>query len=313
MNKKAITGVFFVAVILAIIGCVYAFMQANTMLLQGEVDVKTVDLASKITGRIEKINYKKGDRVKKGDVLIALDTPDINAKAAQVDATVQLALAQQEKVNNGARNEQISMAKASRDLAKKTFDRLNRLHDEGVIPTQKLDEARAKYQAAQDNYNMLVTGSRIEDKLSAAANVKRAMGANDEVQSYLKENTIVAPIDGVITEINVEEGELVGAGYPIITIVDDNDCWVVFNLREDLLAKIKDGTEFNVKIPAIGKEPVKVRVNYISVMGDFANWRATKAKGDFDMKTFEVRAVPVEKVDGLRAGMSAVFDWKKLK
>lgn len=313
MNKKAITGVFFVAVILAIIGCVYAFMQANTMLLQGEVDVKTVDLASKITGRIEKINYKKGDRVKKGDVLIALDTPDINAKAAQVDATVQLALAQQEKVNNGARNEQISMAKASRDLAQKTFDRLNRLHDEGVIPTQKLDEARAKYQAAQDNYNMLVTGSRIEDKLSAAANVKRAMGANDEVQSYLKENTIVAPIDGVITEINVEEGELVGAGYPIVTIVDDNDCWVVFNLREDLLAKIKDGTEFNVKIPAIGKEPVKVRVNYISVMGDFANWRATKAKGDFDMKTFEVRAVPVEKVDGLRAGMSAVFDWKKLK
>ena len=313
MSKKAITGVFFVAVILAVIGCVYAFMQANTMLLQGEVDVKTVDLASKITGRIEKINYKKGDRVKKGDVLIALDTPEINAKAAQVDATVQLALAQQEKVNNGARNEQISMAKASRDLAKKTFDRLNRLHDEGVIPTQKLDEARAKYQAAQDNYNMLVTGSRMEDKLSAAANVKRAMGANDEVQSYLKENTIVAPIDGVITEINVEEGELVGAGYPIVTIVDDNDCWVVFNLREDLLTKIKDGTEFNVKIPAMGKEPIKVRVNYISVMGDFANWRATKAKGDFDMKTFEVRAVPVEKVEGLRAGMSAVFDWKKLK
>lgn len=313
MSKKAITGIFFLAVILAIIGCVYAFMQANTMLLQGEVDVKTVDLASKITGRIEKLNCKKGDRVKKGDVLITLDAPEINAKAAQVDATVQLALAQQEKVNNGARNEQISMAKASRDLAKKTFDRLNRLHDEGVIPTQKLDEARAKYQAAQDNYNMLVTGSRVEDKLSAAANVKRAMGANDEVQSYLKENTIVAPIDGVITEINVEEGELVGAGYPIVTIVDDNDCWVVFNLREDLLSKIKDGTEFNVKIPAMGKEPVKVRVNYISVMGDFANWRATKAKGDFDMKTFEVRAVPVEKVEGLRAGMSAVFDWKKLK
>lgn len=313
MSKKAITGIFFLAVILAVIGCVYAFMQANTMLLQGEVDVKTVDLASKITGRIEKLNCKKGDRVKKGDVLITLDAPEINAKAAQVDATVQLALAQQEKVNNGARNEQISMAKASRDLAKKTFDRLNRLHDEGVIPTQKLDEARAKYQAAQDNYNMLVTGSRVEDKLSAAANVKRAMGANDEVQSYLKENTIVAPINGVITEINVEEGELVGAGYPIVTIVDDNDCWVVFNLREDLLSKIKDGTEFNLKIPAMGKELVKVRVNYISVMGDFANWRATKAKGDFDMKTFEVRAVPVEKVEGLRAGMSAVFDWKKLK
>ena len=260
-----------------------------------------------------KINVKKGDTVKKGDVLIELDTPEIDAKAEQVNATLALALAQQDKVNNGARSEQIAMAKASYDLAKKTYDRLNRLHKEGVIPTQKLDEAQAKYQAAKDNYNMLVTGSRVEDKASAMANVKRAQGANAEVNSYLKENKIVSPIDGVITEITVEEGELVGAGYPIVTVVDNNDCWVTFNLREDLLTKIKNGTELNVKIPAVGKDTIKFRVNYISVMGNFATWRATKAKGDFDMKTFEVRAVPVEPINDLRAGMSALFDWKKIK
>ena len=314
MKRKAIiilTLVF--AGILALIGCVYAYMHANTMLLQGEVEVKTVDLSSKLTGRVLKINVKKGDTVKKGDVLIELDTPEIDAKAEQVNATLALALAQQDKVNNGARSEQIAMAKASYDLAKKTYDRLNRLHKEGVIPTQKLDEAQAKYQAAKDNYNMLVTGSRVEDKASAMANVKRAQGANAEVNSYLKENKIVSPIDGVITEITVEEGELVGAGYPIVTVVDNNDCWVTFNLREDLLTKIKNGTELNVKIPAVGKDTIKFRVNYISVMGDFATWRATKAKGDFDMKTFEVRAVPVEPINDLRAGMSALFDWKKIK
>ena len=314
MKRKAIiilTLVF--AGILALIGCVYAYMRANTMLLQGEVEVKTVDLSSKLTGRVLKINVKKGDKVKKGDVLIELDTPEIDAKAEQVNATLALALAQQDKVNNGARSEQIAMAKASYDLAKKTYDRLNRLHKEGVIPTQKLDEAQAKYQAAKDNYNMLVTGSRVEDKASAMANVKRAQGANAEVNSYLKENKIVSPIDGVITEITVEEGELVGAGYPIVTVVDNNDCWVTFNLREDLLTKIKNGTELNVKIPAVGKDIIKFRVNYISVMGNFATWRATKAKGDFDMKTFEVRAVPVEPINDLRAGMSALFDWKKIK
>ena len=312
--KKKIT--IFVLIIVAALfaGCgMYAYNQVNTLILQGEVDTKTVDLSSKVVGRVLKINVEKGDTVKKGDVLLELDTPEINAKAEQADAMLALAVAQQQKVNNGTREEQIGMAKANFDVAKKTYERMNRLHNEGVIPTQKLDEATAKYQAAKEQYTMLVNGAQKEDKLSAAANVKRARGANSEVSSYLKENKIVATMDGIVTEINVEEGELVGAGSPIITIVDNNDCWITFNLREDLLSKIKNGTEFDVNIPAIEENPVRVKVNYISVMGNFANWRATKAKGDFDMKTFEVRAVPVEPQNNLRAGMSATFDWKKLK
>ncbi|MBR2526541.1 HlyD family secretion protein [bacterium] len=310
---KKFSILIIIGLIILACGGIYAFNQANSLILQGEVEVKTVDLASKVTGRVEKINIKKGDRINKGDILAELDTPEINAKAQQADAALALAMAQQEKAYNGARSEQVAMAKASLDLAQKTYDRLNRLHEEGVIPTQKLDEAHSKYVAAKENYEMLVRGARIEDKMSAVANVKKAQGANKEVESYLKENKIISPINGVITEVTVEEGELVGAGYPIITIIDDNDCWVTFNLREDLLSKIKNGTEFDIIIPAIGKKPVKVKVNYISALGNFATWRATKAKGDFDMKTFEVRAVPVEQVKDLRAGMSAIFDWKKIK
>ena len=311
MNKKL--ALIFILVIIALLIGIYVFNQENSMILQGEVEVKKIDLSSKLTGRVKRINIKKGDKVKKGDVLIELDTPEIDAKAQQANATLVLAMAQQEKAYNGARNEQIAMAKAALDLAQKTYNRLNRLHNEGVIPTQKLDEAHAKYTAAKENYEMLVNGTRVEDKISASANVEKAKGANKEVDSYLKENKIVSPIDGTVTEITVEEAELVGAGYPIVTLVDDNDCWVTFNLREDLLTKIKNNTEFNVNIPAIGKKPIKVRVNYISALGNFATWRATKAKGDFDMKTFEVRAVPVEPIKDLRAGMSAIFDWKKLK
>lgn len=312
-NNKLVLILIIIIVILFIAGIVTVFVKENSLILQGEVEVKTIDLSSKIAGRVLKINVEKGDRVKKGDVLIELDTPDIDAKAEQVNASLEFALAQQEKINNGTRYEQIGMAKASLDLAKKTYDRMVRLHNEGVIPTQKLDEAQAKYTAAKDNYNMLVNGSRFEDKLSAQANVRKAQGANKEVSSYLKENKIISPIDGIITEVTVEEAELVGAGYPIVTVVDDKDCWVTFHLREDLLSKIKNGTQFNVEIPAIGKQQITVKVNYISVLGDFATWRATKAKGDFDMKTFEVRAVPVEPVENLRAGMSAIFDWKKIK
>lgn len=313
MNKN-----FIIFIILIVAGIftgfgIYAYNQMNTMILQGEADAKTIDLSSKVVGRVLKINVQKGDTVKKGDVLIELDTPEINAKAEQADAMLALAIAQQEKMNNGTREEQIGMAKANFDVAKKTYERMTRLHNEGVIPTQKLDEVTAKYQAAKEQYTMLVNGAQKEDRLSAAANVRRARGANSEVSSYLKENRIISPIDGVVTEINAEESELVGAGFPIITVVDNNDCWITFNLREDLLSKIKNGTEFDVILPALGEKPVRVKVNYISVMGNFANWRATKAKGDFDMKTFEVRAIPVEPQKDIRAGMSAIFDWKKLK
>ncbi len=311
MNKKRVLAVLILIIGICFMG-IYIYKKTNTLILQGEVEVKSVDLSSKVTGRVQKINIKKGDKVKKGDILLVLDTPEIQAKAEQTEATLALAMAQQEKASNGARVEQRQMALNQLNLAKKTYDRINRLHKEGVVPTQKLDEAYAQYKSAQDAYNMTAS-ARYEDKLSANANVQRARGAISEVSSYLKENSIVSPIDGEITELTVDEGELVGAGYPIVTVADNTDAWVTFNMREDLLSKIKMNKELTVIIPALSNQKLKVKVNYISVLGNFATWRATKAKGDFDMKTFEVRAVPLEPNTDLRAGMSAIMDWKKIK
>lgn|SRR5574344_266234 len=327
MNKKLLIGLIVFGVVLIVGLTAFVVKKNNEMLIQGEVDTTSVDLSSKITGRVKTLHVKKGDIVKAGELLISLDTPDIAAKSEQSNATLELAEAQREEVYNGARSEQRAMAldtlrqaQAGLELAQKTYGRMNRLHKEGVIAAQKLDEVSAQYKSAQkavavarSNYDMLENGSRREDKASASANVSRARGAVREVKSYLNENQIKSPISGQVTEINVEEGELVGAGYPIVTVVNLNDNWVVFNLREDLLEKIRIGSEFDVKIPAISDKPIKVRVNYISAMGNFSTWRATRIRGDFDLKTFEVRAIPVEHIDGLRAGMTAVVDWNKVK
>jgi len=314
MKKKYIFAVVTTAIVMALmIGSIYAYKQNNTNVLQGEVEVKTINLSSKLSARVKKINIQKGAFVKKGDILVELDSPEVDAKLEQSNAMLELALAQQQKVNNGERQEKIAMAKANYDVTRKTYERIKNLHSEGVVPTQKLDEATAAYKAAKEQYTMLMNGARSEDRLSAQAGVHRAKGANAEVSAYQKENKIIAPIDGLITEITSEEGELVGAGYPIVTIADTNDYWVTFNIREDYLSRIKNGSILKVKIPAIGRDNIPVKVNYISVLGNFATWRATKVKGEFDMKTFEVRAVPTEKIDDLRAGMSVLLDWKKLK
>jgi len=325
LNTKKIFLTATVSVIL--IGClIFIITRPERTILQGEVECQSIDISSKIPGRITSINVEKGDSVEKGATLVVLDTPDIEAKTEQSNATLDIAEAEQQKTYTGARKEQVDaaystlqQANAGLELSEKTYNRFKRLHDDGVIATQKLDEAQANYKsafnaqkAAQANYHMYSTGSRAEDKLAASANVRRAKGIVKETNSYLKENTLKSPIKAEVTEISAEEGELIGTGYPIVTLTNLDDIWITFNLREDMLTRIKMGTIIPVRFPALGKDKYyKVKVNYISVLGNFATWRATKAKGEFDMKTFEVRAVPVEKIDGLRAGMTALVDWTK--
>ena len=325
MKNKIILILLIILIMTTVIG--FAVKKNKSMIIQGEVETKNVNLSSKIPGRIKTINVEKGDFVKKGDVLLVLDTPDIEAKYGQADAALELAKSKELEVLNGARAEQRAMAlnalnKAKSDfmLAEKTYKRLKNLNNEGVISNQKADEAYTMYKnaeqgvlIAQNNYNMLENGSRYEDKLMASANVKKAESSKREVNSYLDENEIKSPIDGQVIEIIGEEGELTGAGYPIISVTDIEDNWIVFNLREDLLPKIKIGTEFDVEIPALKEKKIRVKVNYISVMGNFATWRATKIRGDFDLKTFEVHAKPVQKNTDLRAGMSVITDWNKIK
>ena len=249
-----------------------------------------------------------------------LDTPEVLAKLQQVEAVRRAAEAQNAKAIKGARAQEIAgayemwqKAKAGLDIAQKSYTRVQNLFDKGVMSAQKRDEAEASYKAmaatekaAKSQYDMAVDGARVEDKAAAAALVGQAAGAVAEVESYLKEAALVSPIDGEVSERFPEVGELVGTGAPIMNITDLNDMWVTFSIREDHLKNIKIGTELDAFIPALDNRPVKLKVYYMKDMGTYAAWKATKTNGQFDSKTFEVRARPMEKVADLRPGMSVI-------
>jgi HlyD family secretion protein len=328
MNKKGILlTVIGVCVLMALV--VYSAIvicMPKPLEVQGEVDATQVRVASKVVGRLESLPVHKGDAVKKEQLLFVLSSPEINARLEQANAALQGAEAQNSKALTGAEKEDIAAAynmymkaQAAYDLAQKTNVRIQNLYKEGVVPAQKRDESEAQLNAAletanaaKETWNKAKKGTRSEDKEAAKAMVNRAVGAISEVQSFLNETRILSPIEGEVADIIAEQGELVSAGYPVVTIVDLHDCWVTFNLREDLLASIKMGSEFDARFPALGNKVIRLRVSYIHALGNFATWNATKTSGDFDMKTFEVHARPVNASQGLRPGMSALVNWKNV-
>lgn len=293
--------------------------------VQGMVEATQVDVAAKIPARVGYLNVREGQHVRKGELLVSLDSPEIRAKLAQAAAAKSAAAAQQRKVEKGAREEEIraahdlwQRAERAAGLAEKTFRRVDKLFADGVVPAQKRDEAEANWKASRDaanaakaQYDMAVAGARTEDREAAAALVEQAAGAVSEVEAFLEETRLVAPIEGEVVECIVDPGELVSPGYPIVTLVDLNDIWVTYNVREDRLAHVRMGDRLIARIPALGNQEIECQVTYISALGDFATWRATQASGDFDLKTFEVRARPVQPVPGLRPGMSAITVWPK--
>lgn len=319
MDKKI--KILIVVVVIAFVGIVIWALFPEKEILQGEIEAKTVNVSSKIPGRITKLAVEKGQFVKKGDLLAELDTPELSAKQEQVLAKIDAASAVQEKVYNGSRQEAVlaakskmEEAKAGYEISKKTDLRLQNLYKEGVISAQKADESKARlqasynlYLAAKSAYEMLANGNRYEDKEVARASVNQAKGALKEIDSYLKENKLIAPIDGEVSEISAEEGELAGTGYPIVVLNDSSKMWATFNVRETLLSKLKQGSEIKADIPALELKNVKMKISLIAVRGNYATYKATRAKGEYDIKTFEVRAVPVEKIDGLKPGMSVIL------
>ena len=262
--------------------------------------------------------------MKVGDTLAILDAPEVRAKMEQAQSAQSAAAAMELKAQNGARKEQIQgafsvlqQAKAGFEIAEKSYNRVQRLFDEGVMSAQKRDEAYANYKAmeaqmkaAQSQYDMAVNGARMEDKMAAAAQVGRAKGAVQEVNSYIHETVQVAQMEGEVSDVYPKVGELVGTGSPIMSISVMDDMWGTFNVREDQLEGMQVGSEFSVFVPAFNKD-VKMKVYYLKDQGSYAVWKATKANGQYDLKTFEVKARPVEKVEGLRPGMSLII--KKLK
>ena len=288
--------------------------------IQGYVEVSEYRVSSKVPGRVLELRVKEGDYVKVGDTLAILDAPDVKAKLAQAQSAESAATAMDQMANNGARREQINgafallqQAKAGLDIAQKSYNRVQRLYDEGVMSAQKRDEAFANYKAleaqvkaAQSQYEMAVNGARREEKLAAAAQVNRAKGAVQEVSSYINETMQIAQKEGEVSDVFPKVGELIGTGSPIMNISILDDMWGTFNVREDQLNGMQVGSTITAFVPAFNKD-IEMKVYYIKDQGSYATWKATKANGQYDLKTFEVKARPIKPFEGLRPGMSLII------
>ena len=322
-NKTLVMSFVILISFIAIIGVIgYFILSPSELILQGEVEANEVRVSGKLAGRILELKAKEGESVEKGQVLVLIDSPEINAKAVQAKSVEQAAQAVSNKAQNGARKEtiegakeQYERAKAAAEYATKSYQRMKNLYDKGVIAAQKFDEVEAQYKAAiaqqkaaKSQYDMALNGAQTEDKQAAAAQVNQAKGAVMEVSSYMNETRLTAPISGEISEIFPKVGELIGTGSPIMTIVDLSDIWVTFNVREELLSKIQMGDVFTATVPALGNKEVKLKVNYIKALGSYATWKATKLTDEYDTKTFEVKVVPVDKISGFRPGMSVIVN-----
>lgn len=309
-----------VIVVVALVG--YFVSRPEKVILQGEAEATEYRVSGKVPGRIVAFYAEEGQKVAKGDTLVYIDSPEVRAKLAQANAAKAAAVAQNKKAENGARKEQIAgayemwqKAKAGEDIMKKSYERVQRLFDRGVISAQKRDEAEAQYKAAvatsnaaESQYNMAVNGADKEDKAAAEALVERAAGAVSEVESYMSELYLTSPANGEVTECFPKTGELVGTGSPIMTVTDLDDMWFTFSIREDLLGEIAVGKTVELTIPALGNKHCQAKVTFMNALASYATWRATKASGQFDAKTFEVRMRPTEPIANLRPGMSAVVE-----
>ena len=314
----AVVGFSAVVVIVALIGMLA--LGRDPEVIQGEMEVEEYRVSGKVPGRILELRVKEGDMVKAGDTLAIIEAPEVEAKMTQAQSAVDAASAMEQMAKNGARKEMIQsayqlleQAKAGLEIAEKSFNRMKVLFDEEVISAQKFDEAQAMYKAAraqvkaaQSQYDMAVNGARQEERRAASATVGQARGAVQEVTSYIKETVQVAQMDGEVTDVYPKVGELVGTGTPIMSIAVMDDQWATFNIREDQLKDIKVGSELTVKIPALDVETV-MKVTSMKDKGSFAVWKATKATGQYDQKTFEVKARPTSAVKDVRPGMSVIL------
>ena len=310
-----------VAVVVLSAVCGFYAFRPEKEIIQGEVEVTEYRVSSKVPGRVAKILVEEGQKVHAGDVLAVLEAPDVAAKLTQAEGAEAAAAAQSRKAQKGAREEQIQgayelwqKAIAGRQVMEKSYARVKRLHDEGVATAQKLDEvvaqrdaAIATERAAKSQYDLAKNGAQLEDKQAAAAVVQRAEGAIREVRSYLKETVLRASLDGEVTDIFPSLGELVGTGAPVMNVALMDKMWVAFNVREDHLSQIKMNAVVDAVVPALGDKAVRLRITNIKDMGTYAAWKATKTTGQYDMKTFQVKATPTEKIEGLRPGMSVLL------
>ncbi len=295
--------------------------------VQGQVEADTVRVAAKIAGRVAAIEVEEGQRVEAGQRVAVLTVPEADARARQVEAQVEAARAMAELARSGAREEQVRAARAQwqaaesmAEFAAETRGRIERLHADGVVPTQRRDEAvsqaraaRAQADAAHEAYRMARAAVRPEELEAAEAQLRQAEGGLEEIGVALAEAEQVAPVSGEVSIRVVEPGEVVGAGFPLLVITRTDRPYLVLNLREDLMPGIRQGRRLRGQLPALEGRELEFEVYYIAPMADFATWRSSRDLGGFDLRSFEVRARPVGSTEGLRPGMSVLIDEQALR
>ena len=324
ISNKTISIAFIVVLIVtvgvSVIGM--SLMSRQPMVLQGQVEATEIRISGKLPGRVDSFLVQEGDWVKAGDTLVVINSPTIEAKYRQVNALEQVAQEQNKKIDAGTRRQIIATAlqlwnKTQSDLtlAQTTYQRILTLYKDSVVTSQRKDEVEAMYKAAQaaeraayQQYQMAVDGAQSEDRAAARSLVDAARSTVDEVSALLVDSRLTAPEDGQIATIFPKRGELVAPGTPIMSLVVMSDAHVVLNIREDLMPQFKMGGTFKADIPALGKKDIEFRIYYISPLGSFATWKSTKQTGSYDMQTFEIHARPVQTVEGLRPGMSAIVN-----
>jgi HlyD family secretion protein len=313
-------------VVAAVVGLsVWYLVRPQPLLVQGEADATRFDIAARVDGRVAEIPVVRGQDVAAGAVLVRIDNPETIAKNEQALAAKVVADAQLANINAGTRAEVIAARKAALEraqaavvLAQKTYDRVSQLAEHGNAPMARLDQAtdalhesQRAVDQARSAYEQAVNGYTAEERQIAAANVGKALADIKAVQSIVDQMVVYAPVASQIYQRNVEPGEYVSPGVPLVTLIDLSDLWIHFDLREDLVKTLKVGERFDVRIPALSDRRITVAVKLIATKGEYASWRATRATGDFDLRTFSIRAYPVEKVPELRPSMSAYMEWSK--
>ncbi len=298
---------------------VWAATHPAPLPIQGQIESRSIDVASKVPGRVARVLVEEGQHVTAGQALFELESPELDAKLAQATAAHDAAESVSTKAQTGARSEEIRMAElnwqravAAAELAETTARRIASLYREGLIAQQKHDEAqtqanaaRAQADAARAQYDMARNGARSEDKAAAAAQARQAAGAMSEVQAYRRETRILAPAAGEVAKVQIHAGEIAPQGFAVISLVDRSDSWALLNVREDQLARFKQGAEFDAELPALGKT-LRMKVTWLAPLPDFATWKNVRGTQGVDLRTFEVRAKPLVPPPELRPGMSVI-------
>ena len=321
----AFITILIAVIIISVVGIL--LLEDKPTILQGQIETTEIRISGKLPGRIDTFLVKEGQNVKIGDTLVIINSPEALAKFEQVNAFENIAKFQNQKIDEGTRKQIVesmlqlwNKAKSDLQLAQTTYNRILSLYKDSVVTSQRKDEVEALYKAAlageraaYQQYQLAVDGAQIQDRESARSLVNASKGSVNEVQALLQDARLTAPNNGQISNIYPKRGELVGAGMPIMSLVVLDDAYVVLNVREDLLPHFKMNGVFNGSVPALGEESIKFKINYISPLGSYATWRSTKQTGSYDLRTFEIHAVPEPIIEGLRPGMSVLVNLNEQK